>query len=134
MSKEKIVPANALVVVADGGKAILFRNTGTGSELQLKEERRVEPSTLTQGPSGARPAEQSPEQTEEATFAKNLTKLLTSMHDEHAFKEMVLVADPKTLGEMRDAMHKPLEGSIAFSLSKDLTNNSLKEIEKSLSH
>ena len=130
----KSVPANALVVVADGGKAILFRNTGTGSELALKEERRVEPATLTQGPSGSRPVEQSPQQTEEATFAKNLTKLLTSMHDDNAFKEMVLVADPQTLGEMRDAMHKPLEGAIVWSLSKDLTNNSLKDIEKSLSH
>ncbi len=130
----KSVPANALVVVADGGKAILFRNTGAGSELVLKEERRVEPATLTQGPSGSRPDDQSPKQTEEATFAKNLTKLLTSMHDEHSFKEMVLVADPQTLGQIRDAMGKSLEGAVAWSLSKDLTNNSLKEIEKSLSH
>lgn len=130
----KTVPANALVVVADGGKAILFRNVGQGEGLTLKEERRVEPSNVVQGPSGSRPEDQTPKQTEEATFAKNLTKLLTSMHDEHAFKEMVLVADPQTLGQMRDAMHKSLEGAIAWSLSKDLTNNSLKEIEKSLSH
>lgn len=130
----KPVPAQALVVVADGGRAILFRNTGTGGAVSLREERRVEPGNVTQGPSGVRPNEQTPEQTKEATFAKNLTHLLNAMHEEHVFKEMVLVADPQTLGQIRAAMHKSLEGAVAWSLAKDLTNNSVAEIEKSLSH
>jgi hypothetical protein len=37
----KAIPQDASVVVADGGKAILLRNTGTGGDLALTEERRL---------------------------------------------------------------------------------------------
>jgi protein required for attachment to host cells len=36
------------------------------------------------------------------------------------------------LGQLRDALHKNVERAIAFSLSKDYTNHSVKEIEKAL--
>ena len=45
---------------------------------------------------------------------------------------MALVADPQTLGQLRDAMHKSVEESIAFSLAKELTNHSVPEIEAAL--
>ncbi len=126
------IPQNALVVVADGGKAILFRNEGQGGELSLREEQRLEPATMTQGPSGSRPEEQSPKQTGEATFAKNLAHVLETMHNDGKFKQLVLVADPQTLGQIRAAMHKSLAAAVVRSISKDLTNNPVKEIERSL--
>ena len=135
MSKHT-VPPEALVVVADGAKAILLRNTGTGSELSLKEERRITPKSLSaesgQGPSGSRPGDQTPHQTEEATFAKQLSDALYAMRHKGDYKQLVLIADAQTLGQMRECLHKEVEASMVFTLSKDYTNQSVADIEKAL--
>lgn len=136
MSKHT-VPPDALIVVADGAKAILLRNTGTGSELALKEEKRLTPKSLSaegsQGPSGSRPGDQTIHQTEEATFAKQLADALYAMRHKGDYKQLVLIADPQTLGQMRECLHKEVEASMAFTLSKDYTNQSVADIEKALS-
>jgi protein required for attachment to host cells len=128
------IPQNALVVVADGGKAILLRNTGHGTELVLHEERRLTlKDFVDDGPSGAGLQEQSPHEAGEATFAKKLANTLGKMFDQNAFASVVLIADPGTLGELRGALHKNVEKAVAFSLSKDYTNHSVPEITKALS-
>ncbi len=129
----KNIPHDALVVVADGRKAILLRNEGSGGEVSLREERRLSPKDLlNDGPSGSRPEEQTPRQTDEATFAKQLAETLFKMNQAGAFKELVLVADPQTLGQLRDAMHKTVEASLVLTLHKDLTNHSVREITQAL--
>ena len=71
------IPHNALIVIADGGGATLFRSSGSGAELSLKEERKLSPKDLSEeGPSGSRPEDQTPRQTNEATFAKQLAQAL----------------------------------------------------------
>lgn len=49
----KAIPENALVVVADGGKATLLRNVGPKGELLLSEERQLTLNDFDDGPSGA---------------------------------------------------------------------------------
>ncbi|MDO9412043.1 MAG: host attachment family protein [Pseudolabrys sp.] len=125
------IPHKALVVIADGGKAILFRNIGKdGAPVALHEEQRLTPKDL-QGPSGARPDE-TPSQTEEATFSKQLADTLHTMKNKNDFDAMVLVADPQTLGQLRAAMHKTVMDTIVLSLSKDLTNHSTNDIAAAL--
>jgi protein required for attachment to host cells len=127
------VPQHALVVVADGGKAILLRNTGVNGELALREERRLTLKDFANdGPSGAGLQEQSPHETGEATFAKQLAKTLDKMFDQNSFKSVVLIADAQTLGQLRDAVHKNVEKAVAFTLSKDYTNHSVKQITEAL--
>jgi protein required for attachment to host cells len=127
------VPQNALVVVADGGKAMLLRNTGTGGELALTEERRLTLKDFANdGPSGAGLEDQSPHETGEATFAKQLAKTLDKMFDQNAFKSVVLIADAQTLGQLRDAVHKNVAKAVAFTLSKDYTNHTVKQITDAL--
>lgn len=129
----KNIPRNALVVVADGHKAILLRNEGLGGEVSLREERRLSPKDLQDdGPSGSRPEEQTPRQTDEATFAKQLAKALFRMNQAGTFEALVLVADPQTLGQLRDAMHKTVEASLVLTLDKDFTNHSVRDIEQAL--
>ena len=41
-------------------------------------------------------------------------------------------AYPQTLGQMRECLHKEVEASMAFTLSKDYTNQSVADIEKAL--
>ncbi len=129
----KSVPENALVVVTDGGKAILFRNAGHGDEVSLKEEQRLTLKDFANdGPSGSRPQEQTPHQTDEATFAKQLAHKLFTLHEHKNYEAMVLIADAQTLGQLRDAMHKTVVNAIVQTMSKDYTNNTTKEIEKAL--
>ncbi len=125
----KNIPHNALIAVADGSKAILFRNEGTGGELSLREERRLSPQNLLdEGPSGSRPEEQTLRQTDEATFAKQLAETIYKMKHAGEFEKLVLVADPQTLGQLRDVMHKTVQDSIVLSLAKELTNHPTHEI------
>ncbi|MEO6945697.1 MAG: host attachment protein [Nitrobacter sp.] len=78
------------MVVADGRKAILFRSRGKLDDLTLQEERRLSPKDLNDdGPSGSRPEDQSPRQTDEATFAKQLANALYKMKESGAFSDLV---------------------------------------------
>ena len=127
------IPHNALIVVADGHKAILFRNQGAGEEIALREVRRLAPENLNDdGPSGARPVEQTRQQTDEATFAKQLAEALYAMRQGNEFEALVLVADPQTLGQLRDAMHKIVARSVLRWIAKDFTNHTTAEITELL--
>ena len=129
----KAIPKDALIVVADGRKAILLRNHGAGGEVSLTEERRLSPKDLQDdGPSGSRPEDQTPRQTNEATFAKQLANMLQRMKLSGSYDSLVLIADPQTLGQLRDTMHKEVEASLALTMAKDLTNHSVAEIAKAL--
>jgi protein required for attachment to host cells len=48
------------------------------------------------------------------------------------FNQIVVVAPPKILGELRHAFSKETEGKIVAELGKDLTNHTIEEIERSL--
>ncbi|UFN49548.1 host attachment family protein [Roseomonas sp. OT10] len=128
----ELIPHNALIVVADGGKALLLRNAGRGLEVTLREEERLSPNPDGQGPSGSRPDEQSPKETGEATFAKEIAQSLYALKTRNAFEALVLVADPQTLGQIRDALHKTVEASVVQSIPKNLTNHTLPEIAAAL--
>lgn len=128
-----LIPAKALIVVADGQKAIFLRNIAPAGPVTLREEERLGPKNLAgEGPSGARPNEQTPHQTDEATFAKQLAHKLFTMKEAGGFDALVLAADPRTLGELRQTMHKTVEASLVRTLNKDLTNHSTAEIEGAL--
>ncbi len=121
--------SRTLVVIADGERAILFRNKGVGDDIDLQDAKRVTPDNLLDdGPSGSRPEEQTQQQTDEATFAKQLTQRLNAMCLKGEFETLILAADPQTLGQMRGIMHKTVEAALLISLAKDLTHHSAQEI------
>lgn len=129
MSAVVSIPAQTLVVVADGHQAILLRTHGVKDALTLTEETRLTPKSLAEeGPSGSRPEEQTPRQTDEATFAKQLAQALYTMKQGQKFEHLVLAADPQTLGQLRDTMHKSVSASLLLSLDKELTNHSPTDI------
>ena len=71
------IPHNALVVVADGTGARFFRNSGQNSSVVLRADGELQPAQLeNEGPSGKRPHESTSQETDEATFAKQLAKEL----------------------------------------------------------
>ena len=127
------IPADAMVVVADGEGARVFRNVGTNYALSLKQQEVITPQDIDgDGPSGSTPPEQSGQQTDEATFAKQLAHRLNHGALTNAYAHLVLIADPQTLGQVRPQLHKETLQRLHGELAKTLTNSPLQDIERSL--
>lgn len=128
------IPHNALVVVADGTGARFFRNKGEDFKIALTAQGDFKPSHLSSdGPAGHRPPEQSHQETDEATFAKQLAKELYRRAHAGDFTALVLVADPQTLGQIRPSLHKEVRERLILEAGKTLTKASIDDIQKSLS-
>jgi protein required for attachment to host cells len=128
-----IIPAKALIVVADGRKATMYRNAAHPGPVSLQEEAHLTPKSLnSEGPSGSRPEDQTPHQTDEATFAKQLARKLFQMKEAGDYDALVLAADPQTLGQLRTTFHKTVMASLVRTINKDFTNHSIADIEAAL--
>jgi len=127
------IPADAMVVVADGEGARVFRNVGTDHKLSLKQQEQLTQLDFKDdGPSGSAPTEQTFRQGDEATFAKHLSNHLNHGALTNAYAHLVLVADPQTLGQMRPQLHKETLARLHGELAKTLTNSPLADIERAL--
>ena len=105
------------------------------NNLSLKEGTPLGPRHLSDsGPSGSRPEEQTPKQTDEATFAKQLANALFAMKSGGEFDHLVLAADPQTLGQLRSSLHATVTDSVVFTLDKELTNHSVNDVAKIVRH
>ena len=128
------LPEGTLVVVADGEKARWFRNVGDDNALQLRQEALMDAHDMfLQGPSGAAPPEQTLQQTDEASFAKQVATKLNEGALQHEYADLVLVADPQTLGQMRPQLHKETLARLRGEVAKTLTNSPLEDITRALS-
>lgn len=127
------IPHNALVVVADGVGARLFRNSGQENKVTLTADGAFKPShLLDDGPAGHRPPESSDQETNEATFAKQLAKELYRRAHSGDFTALVLIADPQTLGQIRPSLHKEVRDRLVAEVAKTLTKSSIADIQNAL--
>lgn len=127
------IPAGTWVVVADGTRARMLRNVGTDVALSLKQDRLLEPKDLIDdGPAGRQPPEMSVAAMDEATFAKQLANRLNAAALNNEFAHLLLVADPRTLGEMRPLLHQEVTKRMVGELNKTLTGAALEDIERAL--
>lgn len=139
------IPENALILVADGRKALVLRNAGDGKFPNLKVEWAVmdrNPSTATQG--SDRPGRtdfqdrrSSYEQTdwhaqEEAAFATRTAaafdELVRDLQADHA----IIVADPRTLAILRQSLDHATASKLIGELAQDLVNHPVGDIENHL--
>lgn len=137
----------ALVVVADGRKMLVFRNDGDAGGPQLTIERKDvqdnppqrdqgtdTPGRAAGGVGSARSAfsETDFHQLEEDRFAADVADQLKVRALRNDYAELVVVAPPRTLGEMRKHYHKEVSKRLIGELAKDLTGHPVDEIEKLL--
>ncbi len=126
-------PQNCLIVIADGTQAKLYRNAAGDGSLELEKDGELEPVSLeNDGPAGSRPVESSQQETDEATFAKQLAHHLNRAAYNKQFKNLVLVADPQTLGQIRPSLDKAVSELLHSEHAKTLTTASESEIVRSL--
>ena len=67
---------------------------------------------------------------EEARFAADTADMLRQRALRGDFDSLIIVAPPKTLGELRKHYHKEVEQRLIGEIAKDLTNHPVSEIEK----
>lgn len=146
------VPHDAVVVVADGRKMLFLRNEGDAWAPNLQVEKKVvdkhnpahrdQATDLAGGAMGTRTAgaqwgggnmdEVDFHQLEEDRFAAETAALLKERAQRQDFEALIIVAPPKTLGELRKHYHKEVSDRLTGELAKDLTGHPVSEIEQAL--
>lgn len=66
----------------------------------------------------------------EQAFSNELVAKLEQAANSNAFEHLVVIADPKTLGRMRQHMSKSLSGRVAHELNRDLVAMPLVALEQ----
>lgn len=138
------IPHDSVILVADGRKSLFFRNEGDGDAPNLSVvEKETHPnpahheqaSDLAGRASGTRGSDMEEvdfHQQEEDRFAAETAEMLKERVLRHEFETLVIVAPPRTLGELRKHYHVEVERRIVAELPKDLVNTPVAEIEKIL--
>lgn len=136
---------NTFVVVADGQKMLLLRNEGDEEHPKLEVVRLREldnPPTREQGSDApgrsfstagtARSGYQETDfhQMEEDRFAIETAELLNKQALANRFDRLIVVAPPRTLGELRKHYHKEVEARLVGEIAKDLTGHPIDRIEE----
>lgn len=128
------IPAGAWVVVANGESARIFRNAGDSKTLLLQYLDLVEAKKSGKKSAAAvTPPEQSGKQAREAMFAKRLAERLNDGAQKNEYARLLLVADPKTLGQVRPQLHKQAQQKLIGEVAKVLASAALEDIERALS-
>ncbi len=129
------IPDGAVIVISSGAQAKFFRARAKGDGLSLEADGRLEPSNLdNDGPSGKQPPEQSKQEMNEATFAKQLANHLYELGYNKDEKNFVLVIDPDTLGELRPILHREVSKKVVLEIAKTLISHTTEEITKIISN
>lgn len=119
----------ALVAVVDGEKLALFRNEG-GVEIRLKAIENPPIEDRVSGSAGRRSSEANPDNDTQAEdgFAMGVAQVLNKWVVTNRIDELLVIAAPKTLGELRKHWHKDLQAKLAGKITKDLTGHSTDQI------
>jgi protein required for attachment to host cells len=138
------IPHNGFVVVVDGEKMLLLRNQSDSEfphlvlvaedeqqSLSNRELRRDMPgrSFASVGPGRSSYDESDSRQVGEDRFAAETADMLNRRALENEFESLIVVAPPRTLGELRKSYHAELERRLAGEVPKNLTNTPVSEIE-----
>ena len=129
------LPKNAVIAVADGETLNLYRNTGEESAPALTALPDADVDTTNKGSGGrhqSSSANPSDSQQDEDGFAAGIAALLNKRILDGKIDNLVIVAAPRTLGELRKHYHKSLESNLVGEIAKDLTGHSIKDIEQTL--
>lgn len=139
------VPHNSFVMVADGRKMLFFRNDGDADfpNLQVvtiaEKENPANRDQMSDAPGRAfssvgsgRSAFENTDfhELEETRFAVETAALLKRGAMDGDYEKLIVIAPPKTLGELRKHYHKEVANRLLAEIPKDLTGHPVAEIEK----
>jgi protein required for attachment to host cells len=126
-----LLPNATTIAVADGGKFVLYRNAGTEIRPRLAAlpEPKIEGHSKEAGKrhhvSTANPGKS---RLEEDSFAAAAAEWLSHQAVEGKIEHLVVIADPRTLGELRRHYHKAVTDRLMAEVPKDLTGEPADEV------
>jgi protein required for attachment to host cells len=130
------VPHKALVALANGERFLLMRNVGQPFEPKLEKvsELDLELTNFSAGVRHQDPAGQRNGSTDidELAHGAAIAEWLNKKTLNGEAEPLVIAADPKTLGQIRQHCHHELQGRIVGEVAKDLINQPIAAIERAL--
>ena len=138
------LPHNALVMVADGTKALFLRNHGDENQIDLrmeahderKDRKDHEIKTDAAGSSKqsfgfGRPAldETDFHEQEKSRWAKQAAERINERALNNDYEALAIVAPPRTLAELRKHLHKEAERRLVATFNKEMTDRPIPDIE-----
>ena len=137
-----LVPHDTYVLVADGAKMLFFRNDGDADALDLKvvtadqqrdaADRETKTDTAGRMPGGNTADEADFHQQAENRFAIDAATMLNRAALDGTFQKLIVVASPKTLGELRHHYHKETSARLLAEVPKDLAHHPVDKIVTAL--
>jgi protein required for attachment to host cells len=141
------IPTSAMVLVSDGRRARFLRNRGTpvhpelilelalGDDNPPSREQGSDQPGRTHAPDGR--SRSALEETDwhrqaEERFASRIADTLYDMEHAHRFRELVMVAPPRMLGELRARLRDEVADTVVAEVPKDLSALSVPELGKHL--
>ena len=139
------IPNEALVLVADGRKMLFLRNKGDEAIVDLRVESHREQdnppdreqatdapgrSYSSVGSARSKMQQTNFHQLQEDRFAAEAADMLKDRALSNDFNELIIVAPPRTLGEMRKHYHSELQSKLVGEIDKTVTGQSTDRIEK----
>jgi protein required for attachment to host cells len=142
------IPHDTLVLVGDGRKALFLLNHGNARFPDLRVEQvfaDVNPATHDQGTDrpgrshssigdGRRSGLEGTDwhDIEEHKFTRDVAAVLEKLVRERKIKAIIIASPPRTLADLRHALHADVKKCVIAELAKDLTHHPVHEIEKHL--
>jgi protein required for attachment to host cells len=137
-----ILPQGTLIALVDGENFELYRNIGLATDPKL-ESVKTPNLESTNYSAGARNKDKisrftagapkdKVDRLEESAHAAAVVAWLNSQAINNHLDKVVIIADPRSLGEMRRHYHKKLEDVLLGDLDRTLTGRSGPEILKAL--
>jgi len=138
------LPNNALVLVADGRKMLLFRNHGDENQIDLRTEAhderddRKDSEIKTDAPGAQQQSsgygrstyeETDFHQQEEDRWIKDAAEELKVRALRNDFDALAIVAPPKALGVLRKELHKEVEKRVVCTVNKEMSGRPIPDIE-----
>ncbi|KPF78273.1 host cell attachment protein [alpha proteobacterium AAP81b] len=130
-----IIPKGTIVAVADGEILNLFRNSGDEATPQLSALSDAPVASGNAGAGGRHASSASnPDDSQQAEdgFAAGIAAMLNSQVLDGKIDALIVVAAPRTLGELRKHWHKALSAVLIGEIAKDLTGHSVADVERIL--
>lgn len=138
------LPHDALVLVADGRKMLLFRNRGDEGLIDLRteahdarEERKDReiktdaPGSVQQSMTSGRSSYDEPDfhQQEEDRWIRDAAEELKKRALRNDFEALAIVAPPKALGVLKKYLHKEVERRVVVTVNKEMIARPIPDIE-----
>jgi protein required for attachment to host cells len=137
-----LLPKGTVFAVVDGEHFELYRNSGTESDpnLEALETPALEATNYSAGARDhdkisrftAGAPKDKLDKLEESASVTAVTEWLNQQVLQHKIDKLVIIADPRSLGEMRHHYHKTLRDALICDLDRNMTGRPPEDIVKAL--